>query len=198
MHISGESVFLRNFDCVESHVKFATFEVDSKTHIEIGVIQRKHGLKGEVRVLFHQQVPLLAKMHALFVQMGHTLVPYGITHLTLQQGKAIVKLQGVDHANSAHALQGKAVFALSGTLTHSMHAHPKPHNLVGYQVVDVQEGYLGTVQAIYTPSLQQLLAVDYQGKELLIPNHEAIIKDVVHAQRNVTVQLPAGFIEASL
>ena len=148
-------------------------------------------------VELHQEIPGFAQLRTLFVQIGHTLVPYGIAYLTLKPGKAIVKFQGVNTPEEAYALLGNTVFAAPGTLAHSAHAQTQPYSLLGYQVVDVREGSLGVVKAIHTPSQQQLLGVDYQGKELLIPYHEAIIKDVVHAKRSITVQLPEGFIAAS-
>ena len=172
--------------------------MDATPHIELGVIQGKHGLKGAVVVLLHPDVPELTKLRTLFVQIGPTLVPYGIVHLTLRRCKAVMKLQGVDSPDGAQALRGNIVFIALGIRSYLARASMCPSSLLGYQVVDAQEGFLGTVQALYAPSQQQLLAIDYQGKELLIPYHKAIIKGVNRVHCCVTVQLPVGFIEASL
>ena len=168
----------------------------TETAIELGVIQRKKGLKGEVIAWLHQEVPQLATLKTLFIQIDHTRVPYGIEHLALKHRQATIKLQGVDDPKGAHELRGRSIFVPQAMLPQLSSQEGQLASLIGYQVMDVQEGTLGPVQAIYTPPQQQLLAVDHQGQELLIPYHEDIVTHVDHAQQSLTVQLPKGFIEA--
>lgn len=165
--------------------------------IEVGIIQRKQGLQGAVIARLHQDFPQLAQLQGIFVQRGHTLVPYGIAQLSLQHQRAIIKLQGIDDATAAHDLKGCAIFVPQEVLPALPDSSAQLTRLIGYQVVDNQEGRLGILQAIYQPAQQQLLAVDYAGKELLIPYHEDIVTDVDHSQQHVLVKLPKGFIASS-
>ena len=169
----------------------------TETCIELGVIQRKQGLKGEVVAWLHQEVPLPATLKTLFIQLDHTLVPYGVVYFSLKHRQATIKLQGVDDPKVAHELKGQSIFVPQAVLPQLTPPEVQLAKLLRYQVTDVQVGSLGPVCAIYTPPQQQLLAVDYQGQELLIPYHKDIIKNVAHAQQSIIVALPKGFIEAS-
>lgn len=163
--------------------------------IELGIIQRKHGLKGEVLVVLHQEVSDLDTLKNLFIQVDHTLVPYGVEQLSWQHQRAIIKLRGVNDPTVAHDLKGRSIFVPQEALPRLSGPSMLLEKLIGYQVVDVKEGELGPVQDIYQPSHhQQLLAVDYGGEELLIPYHEDIVTQIDHSQQTIQVQLPKGFI----
>ena len=165
--------------------------------IELGIIQRKQGLKGAVLVRLHQEVPQLDALKSIFVQIRHTLVPYGIDQLVLQHDKAIIQLRGINDATAAHNLKGCAVFVPQETFPQVPGASSQLTKLIGYQVVDAKEGQLGILQDIYQPAQQYLLAVDYDGQELLIPYHEDIVTDVDHGRQSIQVQLPKGFIASA-
>ncbi len=169
----------------------------AEKYIELGVIQRKRGLKGELVVGLHKEVsPPHVTLKTLFVQIDHTLVPYCVEQLSCQHRKAIIKLQGVDNPKAAHHLQGRSIFMLQEALPQAPAQAGYLDSLLGYHVVDGQEGSLGIVQAIYAPSQQRLLAVDYRGRELLVPYHEDIVIRVDHEQQTIAVRLPNGFIKA--
>ena len=171
--------------------------MDTATCIELGIIQRKQGLEGKVVAWLRQELPPLDVLGALFIQLGHTLVPYGIEHVSQQPGKAVIKLQGVDDAQTAHALKGRLIFVPRELFKASPSQKMRLEQLVGYAVADVTLGSLGTVQAIYTPAQQSLLVLAHQGRELLVPYHDAIVTQINHAQQNIVVQLPKGFLEAA-
>ena len=126
----------------------------TETDIELGVIQRKKGLKGDVTAWLHQEVPQLATLKILFIQIDHTRVPYGIAHLSLKHRQATIKLQGVDDPKVAHELRGRSIFVPQEILPPLSSQAGQLASLIGYQVMDVQEGTLGPVQAIYTPPQQ--------------------------------------------
>lgn len=165
--------------------------------IELGIIQRKQGLQGAVVALLHQEVPQLDALKGLFIQIDHTLVPYGIEQLSSQHHRATIKFQGVDSPTAAHDLKGCSIFAPQEAFPQLSDSSVQPERLIGYQVLDVQQGSLGIVQGIYDFPQQQLLGINYEEKELLVPYHEDIVMHVDHSQRSIQVQLPKGFIESA-
>lgn len=171
--------------------------MNAETYIALGVIQRKQGLKGSVTVCLYREVPQRTALKNLFIQIDHTLVPYAIESLSVRHKKAAIKLQGIDDPTVAHALRNRLVFVSQSMLPQPSAQEVRLKKLTGYQVTDVHEGTLGLLQAIYDFPQQQLLAVDYQGKELLIPYHKDIVINVAHERQNIVVRLPKGFIEAS-
>ena len=170
--------------------------MNTEAYIVLGIVRRKQGLKGDVVAWFNHDVTHADNLSMLFIQINHTLVPYRIERLSCQHRKAIIKLQGVNDPMAAYYLQGRSMFVLREDLPQLSPQETHLDRLLGYHVVDVREGNLGTVQAIYAPSQQKLLAIDYQGRELLVPYHEAIVTHVNHEHKTIALQLPNGFIEA--
>ena len=170
--------------------------MNTTAYIKVGIIQRKQGLKGSVVARLNHDVSHLDGLSTLFIQINHTLVPYRIEQLSCQHRKAIITLQGVDNAEAAHYLKGCTIFMLPEALPLAAAQASCLDNVLGYHVVDGQEGSLGIVQAIYAPAQQRLLAIDYQGRELLVPYHEDIVIHVDHEQQTIAVRLPNGFIKA--
>ncbi|MCU0317805.1 MAG: ribosome maturation factor RimM [Amoebophilaceae bacterium] len=170
--------------------------MDTEAYAILGVVRRRQGLKGNVVAWFNHDVTHPDNLSMLFIQINHTLVPYRVERLSCQYRKAIIKLQGVDDPASANYLQGRSMFVLREDLPQLFPQVAHLDRLLGYHVADVREGDLGVVRAIYAPSQQRLLAIDYCGRELLVPYHEAIVIYVNHEQKTITLQLPDGFIEA--
>jgi 16S rRNA processing protein RimM len=170
--------------------------MNTTAYIELGIIQRRQGLRGSVVVRLYHDVPQLDSLRALFIRINHTLVPYCIEQLSCQHRKAIIKLQGVDEPDAAHDLQGCSILVPPGVLPQLSPQEASIDKLLGYHVIDVREGNLGVVQAVCAPSQQRLLVIDYQGQELLVPYHDAIITHVDHGQQTILAQLPNGFIKA--
>ncbi len=170
--------------------------MNTAAYINLGIIQRGQGLRGNVVVRLNQDVSHLDSLSTLLIQINHTLVPYCVEQFSCQHRKMILKLQGVDNPKAAHHLQGYSILVPQELLLQLSPQEAHLDRLLGYHVEDIQEGSLGTVQAIYTPSQQSLLAIDYQGQELLVPYHDAIVTHVNHEQKTIAVQLPNGFIDA--
>jgi 16S rRNA processing protein RimM len=171
--------------------------MNTTAYIELGIIKRRQGLRGSVVVRLYHDVLQLGSLSALFIQINHTLVPYCIEQLSCQDRKAIIKLQGVDDPDAARGLQGCSIFVPPGALPQLFLQAASVDKLLGYHVMDVREGRLGTVQAVCAPSWQKLLVIDYQGQELLVPYHDDIVTHVDHGKETIVVELPNGFIKAT-
>lgn len=165
-------------------------------YMRLGVIKRVRGLQGHLIALLEKQVASLGAVDTLFIQLGHTLVPYTLAHYTLQNHQILIKLQAVNDSATAYQLKGRAFFASRDALPQQVVEQELLQGLQGYQVVDVVRGELGAVQQVDTLPLQALLVVNYQAQELLIPYHEGIIQQIDHSQQRIVVHLPPGLIEA--
>ncbi len=169
--------------------------MNTKPPIELGYIQRKHGVHGEVIALLYREV---TNLRHLWLQIDHTLVPYAIENISYQHPKAIIKLKGVEQPEAAHELKGSNIFVPEKDLSEvAPRTEQCLDSLLGYQVEDLQLGALGTICNIEQLPLQQLLVVEYRNKELLIPYHEDFVRKTDHDQCKLTIELPRGFIETS-
>jgi len=171
--------------------------MDPTEYIELGVIQRKQGLRGNLVVKLYDGIRNLGGLSSLFVRINHTLVPYGIERFFWQYRKTILKLKGVDDPKTAHDLQSRSVFVPQGRLSQFLPHKAHVDEILGYHVIDTKEGYLGTVKAIYDLPQQQILSVQYRDKELLIPYHKNLVVNINSKVKNVIVCLPKDFMKVA-
>ena len=163
---------------------------------ELGYIAKTHGLKGELMVVLDVDNPQkYSGLDSFFVQLQGQLIPYFMEHYNLQGGRAIVKLEEVDSLDAAKNLVGSKLYLPLDNLPKLRKGQFYYHQVLGYQIVDAQKGPLGTVSAIYDMPGNDLLAMDYQGREVLIPMNGGIMGHADHAAKTLLVHLPEGLLE---
>jgi 16S rRNA processing protein RimM len=168
------------------------------TYAPLGDIIKIYGLKGEVVIQLTEPIESFEKIDYLFIKEGGAFVPYLVEQAREEPQRIILKLEAIDDRSTAHALLGKTIWLPTGllaALTVAEEPDSEP-SIIGYEVVDVKEGLLGTVQHIEKFPMNACLVTLYQGKELLIPYQAAIIKSIDYNKQQITTQLPSGFLEA--
>ncbi|WP_247234569.1 ribosome maturation factor RimM [Telluribacter sp. SYSU D00476] len=166
----------------------------------LGYIVRTHGTKGDVTIHLDVDYPEdYEEVESLFVEIKGELVPYFVEDMNIQkQNKAIVRLEDVDSIEQAQALVGSALYMPIEELEELGEGGFYYHQIQGYSVVDEALGELGIIRAIYTPNTQDLIAMDYQGSEVLIPIVDDIVISADHEKKQVLVKLPEGLLDVYL
>ena len=67
-----------------------------------------------------------------------------------------------------------------------------------YLVVDEEKGELGKVNEIIEYPTQSIIQIIRDGKEILIPIHDDIIKDVNRDEKKIYISAPSGLIDMYL
>jgi 16S rRNA processing protein RimM len=67
--------------------------------------------------------------------------------------------------------------------------------IIGCEVVDTNGGAIGTVTGLLPVGGRDLLVVDREGREVLIPFMESICLNVDAAARRIRVDLPDGLLD---
>ena len=166
----------------------------------LGYIVRTHGTKGDVTIHLDVDYPEdYEEVESIFVEIKGELVPYFVEDMNIQkQNKAIVRLEDVDSIEQAQALVGSALYMPIEELEELGEGGFYYHQIQGYTVVDGALGELGIIRAIYTPNTQDLIAMDYQGSEVLIPIVDDIVLSADHEKKQVLVKLPEGLLDVYL
>lgn len=160
----------------------------------IGIIMQAHGLKGYVIAQLEVALSSL-NVDYLFIQIGHTLVPYELEQSTLQGQRASIKFKYIDSRSATHELIGASIWVSEKIIKPTLQKD-NAVNLEGYQVIDVEKGVLGSVKCVEQFPLHACLVVDYLHKELLIPYEPALLQEINHNQKKINTKLPIGFLEA--
>lgn len=171
--------------------------MDKENCYLLGYVVRTHGLKGEISIYLDVDSPEdYDELDSVFVETKGQLIPYIVTRINIQQkGKAIVRLETIDHIDQAQALVGASLYLPEDALDELEEGEFYYHQITGYTVVDSKLGRLGPVKTVYTPNAQDLIAMDFEGNEILIPVVDDIVDKADHDAREILVNLPDGLLD---
>ncbi len=166
---------------------------------ELGKITKTHGLKGEVILWLDVDFPEdYEDLESLFLEVKGELVPYFIESYRLSGNRAIVHFEDVDSFEKAELMINLQAFLPLEELPELDSDQFYYHEIIGFQIVDKNLGNLGTVQTVHSMQAQDLLVMDYKGKEVLIPVIDEIVLQAEKAQKILHVNLPEGLLEVYL
>ncbi|GAB3760120.1 ribosome maturation factor RimM [Spirosoma pomorum] len=164
---------------------------------QVGHITKTHGVSGELVLFLDVDEPSeYADLDSVLLEVKGELVPYFIESIAVVKGsRAIVAFEDIDTIEQAERLINCGAFLpLENLEPITDETRFYFHEIVGYQIVDETEGELGTVQGVYAMNAQDLIAMDYQGKEVLIPINSEIVRTVDRTNKKLNVALPEGLL----
>jgi len=166
---------------------------------ELGKVVKTHGLKGELSIYLDVDVPdEYEELDSLLIERDGELVPYFIDNLNLQGNRAIVKLEEVTDIATASTLVGCKLWLTLDNLPELDKDQFYYHEIVGYRVVDEEKGPLGIVVSVATLPHQDLLVMEYQEQEVLIPISKDIFLSHDTEAQTIQVRLPEGLLDVYL
>lgn len=165
---------------------------------QVGHITKTHGVSGELVLFLDVDEPSeYADLESILLEVKGELIPYFIESIAIVKGsRAIIAFEDVDTIEQAERLINCGAFLPLDELEPiTDETRFYFHEIVGYQVVDADAGELGTVRGVYAMNAQDLIAMDYQGKEVLIPINSDIVRTIDRANQKLNVALPDGLLE---
>lgn len=169
--------------------------------VELGYISKAHGLRGELKaVLDVHDIDEYKQLSVVFLAKGDAaLQPFRISRLSIRSQKlAILKLEGISDRTSAENLTGHTIFFPEADLPALDEGRFYYYQVLGYTIEDQQKGTLGVVKGFYDGPAQDIMAMSYQSKEVLIPITEEFVLKADHDQKKIYTHLPEGLVESYL
>ena len=154
------------------------------------------GLKGEL-VLKHSlgQKTALKELETFFLELGKdNFMPYFITATSIKSDTEVyVQVEGVDNKEVARKLTPKEVWLTEADFK-KYSADSSAIALLGFSMI--HEGInLGEIIEVIEQPHQILCTIMLDGKEALIPIHEASLEKIDKKTRKLYVQLPDGLLD---
>ncbi|HXH20011.1 MAG TPA: ribosome maturation factor RimM [Chitinophagales bacterium] len=160
--------------------------------IEVGHIQKPHGLKGEVRAAFYYSFTK-KKLNSIFIGASNPL-PCFIEHIQMAgKGNFLLKIQDCNDRTQAEEICGEKIHVR----TDDFEKYFEPSEaagLIGYKVF-AEGRLLGTIEDVFRLPQQFLAQVFAGGKEILIPLNEETIVNADRRRKILTLQLPDGLLD---
>ncbi len=166
---------------------------------ELGHISKTHGLKGEVVLFLDVDNPeAYEDMESMFIEVRNELVPFFIEQMYIRGSKAIVKFEGFENIEKATELLKKKAFLPLDNLPELKDGQFYYHDVIGFRVIDKTLGSLGLVSSVYSLDQGDLLVMEYQEKEVLIPINDTNVLKADMELMEIYVDLPDGLLEVYL
>ena len=163
----------------------------------LGIISKKHGYKGEVNIKLVVNSSIKYKeLDYLFIDLNNNLVPFFIDSLRFKNNNiALVKFEDIIDEDSANSLIGKSTYLPLDLLEEDERIQ---QTLIHFQVIDKNHGKLGQIIEIKENNFQDLMVIDFKGREILIPYVENYIKSIDKKNKKIHLHTPDGLIGLNL
>ncbi len=166
----------------------------------LGHIAKLHGYKGGVSLFLDvTNQEDYRDLDLIFIDINNHLTPFFIEDMRLKnKGFAIVNLEGVNDEVFAKKLLRKDVYLPAEILPELDGINFYDHEVVGFKVIDEDHGDIGIMQQVIDLKVNPLLQIEKDGKEVLVPLIEGVIKKVDRKKKELHILAPGGLIELYL
>ena len=162
----------------------------------LGHIAKLHGFKGEVSLFLDVTDPSEYKdLDKIFIDINGFLTPFFIKSITLRpKSQATLKIDGINSDKEAQQILKRQVYLPLTELPQLSWKQFYDHEVVGFELVDVNFGKVGEIVQIIDLPVNPLIQVDASGKEVLIPFVKDLIQEVNRKDKQLLVKAPEGLI----
>ena len=166
----------------------------------LGKIVKKYSFKGELLIKLDTDQPeLYEDLDAMFIEVRNTLIPFFIESSQLHKSDLLrVQFEDVTSEADADALIKSEVYLPLEFLPKLEGDKFYFHEVIGFTMVDVTYGKVGTIVSINDSTAQALFEVENNGKEILIPMNDEFIPKIDRKAKTIFVKTPEGLIDLYL
>lgn len=170
---------------------------------QLGYLIKTHGLRGFVVAHFDvDDATAYQKLKTVYLALAATpnkLVAHEVEKVQPQAaGRVLLKLRGIDRIEEAELLRGARLHLPLTQLPTLDDDQFYFHDVIGFTVVDENLGELGLVENFYELPQQDMLAMRYQGQEVLIPVVDELVSHADMQKKQIYVNLPEGLLDIYL
>tara|TARA_B100000609_G_C17153547_1_gene402219 strand:- start:72 stop:596 length:525 start_codon:yes stop_codon:yes gene_type:complete len=164
----------------------------------LGNVIKTHGLQGEVILFLDVDDPeYYKKLESILIEINGKLIPFFIRSIQINHSRATVKLEEIDNVDAASDFVGKDVYLPLEKLPRLKEGQYYYHQLVGFEVLNDTQ-LIGKVTEIYHLATNDLIGVDHNGTEVLIPLEDEIVLKVDLENKQILTHLPDGLLNVYL
>ncbi len=173
--------------------------MDIDSCYQLGYVIKAHGLKGDISIFIDADEPQAYRnLESVLILQDSQLVPFFISKIKLLGQKAILSLEDSHDIESAQLLKGAALYLPLTALPKLADDQFYFHEIIGFIVQDKNLGVIGPVTTVYDAGPQDLLAIEHQHKEVLLPINDETVISVNKDKKQIFVNMPNGLLDIYL
>lgn len=165
-------------------------------YLEIGQIVNTNGLKGTLKVKpLTDDITRFEDLETVYIQKGKELVEFTIQEVKYSKNMVLLKLEGIDNIEEAEKYKN---FYLKINREDAVELEEDSYfivDIIGCEVYTESQELLGKVIDVFPTGSNDVYTVkNSEGKEILLPAIEDVIKDVDIENKKIIIHLMEGLI----
>lgn len=165
----------------------------------VGRIVKTHGIKGEVTLrIDNENFDEIDDLNYFLLDVNDKLIPFFIENITFHSNKSFVLFQDLRTLEAAAQLVGCDAYLPLELLPQREGNDFYSHEVVGFMVVDEEKGDVGKINDILEYPTQSIMQIIVGEKEVLVPIHDDIIKNIDRENKKINIKAPSGLIDMYL
>ena len=168
--------------------------MDKKGYVLIGKIVGVHGLKGTNKFKsYAESLSVFYPGQSILIRDNRNReTSVELDWIKSHTGTPLISFKGVTDRDRAEALIGAELFIPETELPELDEDTYYWFELIGIEVYNTQEDYLGRITSIFPTGSNDVYVVKNKTKELLIPALESVVIDIDLELKRMRVDLPEG------
>ena len=165
-------------------------------YLEIGQIVNTNGLKGTLKVKpLTDDITRFEDLETVYIQKAKELVEFKIQEVKYSKNMVLLKLEGIDNIEEAQEYKN---FYLKINREDAVELEEDSYfivDIIGCEVYTESQELLGKVIDVFPTGSNDVYTVkNSEGKEILLPAIEDVIKDVDIENKKIIIHLMEGLI----
>jgi 16S rRNA processing protein RimM len=167
--------------------------------VKLGSIVKAHGIKGEVKVFFDEELlSALKSFNHIFIEFKSGPLPYQITDIRKSNDKTyFVQFDECNDRSVAETLKGKEVFTDKKNLKKNSSGRGNSF-CIGFILKDETLGELGYIEDVFEMPAHDVAKIMLHEKEILIPLNDSFITKADKKNKILHINLPEGILDVYL
>ena len=165
-------------------------------NLEIGQIVNTFGIKGMVKVKpFTDDIRRFDELKTVYVEKNSTQTEYEIEEVKYHKDMVLIKFKGIDKVEQAEMLRNSYLTVSRDSVEKLEEGRYYIVDLLGLEVYTDEQVLLGTLEDIFNTGSNDIYVVkDKQGKQILLPAIQDVIKQIDIKNKKIIVHLLPGLI----
>lgn len=156
--------------------------------IEIGVLRKPHGTKGEIQMSLTRDFP--EDVDYLMLLTDNIPVPFYVEDWRYKSDDTmLLKFEDIESEQAAKRLTGSRVYVEKANYTIMQSDELLLDNLIGYTLIERERGRLGIVNDVDESTINSLLLLE---SGMVVPVHDDLIVSIDDEKKELIMSLPEG------
>lgn len=165
-------------------------------NLEVGQIVNTFGIKGMVKVMpFTDDIKRFDKLDKVYIEKNKSKKEYKIEEVKYHKNMVLIKFEGIDKIEQAEELRNSYLTVSRDSVEELEEGRYYIVDLLGLDVYTDEQVLLGTLDDIFNTGSNDIYVVkNKEGKQILLPAIEDVIKQVDLENKKIIVHLLPGLV----